>query len=346
MTREQSGREESTSPAMSPPLVTIGCAVYNGEATLRRALAAVVGQDYSNLEILLTDDCSTDGSRQIYEEFASTDPRIKIHRNPKNVGITETFNRLIREATGKYFMLADQDDIRDTSFVRKAVAALEADEDAVLCHSHTGVFMGDPNDVKYLITLHGVDGVSSRVLRYYNFLKYFADTAVYGLFRSEVLKSTTLFRRDLGSANALLFESLLRGKFIQIPEVLYFYSARGVKNRPDIDAEYERCNPGKKRPLLYLPFLVLALNQTKDIRRSPVRWLEKLELGAVLWGHTSAVAVTKLIYRSLAVPFDLPDAFSNFCSDIVEPKAHFVFLNGADRDEELFPKFWYLKGGD
>lgn len=346
MTRDETDREKGASRAMNLPLVTIGCAVYNGDATLARALAAVVGQDYPNIEILISDDCSTDGSRAIYEEFARNDPRIRILRNPTNLGIMENCNRLVREARGKYFTWADQDDLKATTFVSKTVARLEADPEAVMCHSHTGVFIGDPNDVKYIVTLYGVDGVRSPARRYLNFLRYFADTAIYGLIRTDALRKTNLLRKDLASANSLLFELLLIGKFIQIPEVLYFYSARGVRNRPDPKQEYARANPGREMPLLYFPFLVLARNQTSDIRRSSLGLLRKMEIGAMLWGHTSVVAMTKLIYRSLALPFDVPESFSNFCSNIVEPKEHIVFLNGADRDEELFPKYWYLKGGD
>jgi glycosyltransferase involved in cell wall biosynthesis len=332
----------------SSPLVTIGCAVYNGEATLARALDPLVGQDYANLEILISDDCSTDSSRAIIQEYAARDSRIRVLKNEKNVGVTANFNRLFREARGKYFMWADQDDIRDVTFVSKAVAALEADPAAVLCHSHTGVFVGDPTDIKYLILLYGVDGVQSRVLRYSLFLRYFSDTTIYGLIRTDALRSTNLWRSDLGSASALLFELLLLGKFIQIPEVLYFYSGRGVRKRPGPKEEYERSNPGKKMPLLYFPFLVVALNQTRDVRRSPAGWLEKVGIGSFLWGHTSVVAMTKLVYRSLAVPFGdrLPERFTTVCDDIVQAKGHLRFLNNSDLDEQLFPKAWELKGGE
>lgn len=331
---------------MTLPLVTIGCAVYNGEATLSRALEPLVAQDYANLEILISDDCSTDGSREIYEELARRDPRVRILENVTNIGVTENFNRLVTEARGKYFMWADQDDIRATTFVSKAVARLEADPEAVLCHSHTGVFMGDPNDVKYIITLHGVDDVSSPALRYFRFLRNFSDTTVYGLVRSDALKKTKMYRQDMGSANALLFELLLVGKFIQIPETLYFYSARGIRNRPDAKQEYARARPGKEMPLLYFPFLVLARNQTADIRRAPLPLVEKMEIGAMLWGHLSVVAVTKLVYRALAVPFEPPESFTALCDNIVDPKSNLVFLNDSDRDEQLFPRFWNLKGGD
>ena len=83
------------------PLVTVGCAVYNGEATLARALAPVVGQDYPNLEILISDDCSTDSSPEIYERFARGDSRIRVLRNKRNIGVTENLNRLAREAAAQ-----------------------------------------------------------------------------------------------------------------------------------------------------------------------------------------------------------------------------------------------------
>jgi glycosyltransferase involved in cell wall biosynthesis len=331
---------------MSLPLVTIGCAVYNGEATLARALTPLVEQDYPNIEILISDDCSTDSSPRIYEEFAKKSPRVRIIRHPKNIGITENFNFLVREARGKYFMWADQDDIRDRTFVSKTVPKLEEDPEVVLCHSQTGVFVADPDDVKYIIKLFGVNGVRSRPLRYLKFLRFCTDTTVYGLMRTDVLKTTKIYRRDLGSANALLFELLLRGTFVEVPEVLYFYSARGMRNRPDPKEEYARVHPGKEMPRLYFPFIALAKNQVSDIRHSSVPLLEKLELASFVWGHASLIAATKLVYRSLAIPFDLPESFSKVCDDIVDPKEHLEFLNNSDDDEQMFPKYWILKGGD
>ncbi|HEY3044868.1 MAG TPA: glycosyltransferase [Vicinamibacterales bacterium] len=328
------------------PLVTIGCAVYNGEETLERALSSVVAQDYANCEVLVSDDCSTDRSLAICEAVARRDPRVRIIRNARNIGLHHNFNLLFREAKGKYFMWADQDDIREKTFVRKAVAALEADPDAVVCHSYTGAFIGDPGDVKLIVTLEGVSGVASPVRRYLKFLRRYSDTVIYGLIRSDALRRTRLWRSDLGSANALLFELLLAGKFIHIPEVLYFYSGRGVRNRPSPKEEYGRMNLGRDMPRYYFPFLVLALNQTDGIRRSALGWFEKVVLIGALWIHVSVIALTKLVYRLLhRVSFGrLPAWLTEFCGSIVESRSHLIFLNNADRDETLFPKAWALKG--
>jgi len=328
------------------PLVSIGCAVYNGEKTLERALVPLVGQDYANLEILIADDCSTDRSLEICEAFARADTRIEIIRNQANVGITENFNKLFAEAKGKYFMWADQDDIRDRTFVRKAVAALEADPEAVLCHSHTGAFIGDPNDLKYIVTMNGVEGMRSRVGRYFRLLRHYSDMTIYGLIRTDTLRQTKLWRHDLGSANALLFELIILGTFIQIPEVLYRYSGRGIRNRPSAKEEYARSHVGTRMRWYYFPFLVLALNQTDGIRRSSLRWADTAGLLVVLWGHVSVVFLTKLVYRLLhRVSFGhVPAPFTRVCESIVDSRPDMIFLGNSELDETVFPKAWALRG--
>jgi glycosyltransferase involved in cell wall biosynthesis len=328
------------------PLVTIGCAVYNGEETLGRALASVCGQDYARLEILIGDDCSIDGSPEIYDEVARRDGRVRIIRNVTNIGVTRNFNTLFQEAKGKYFMWADQDDVRDTTFVRKTVAALEAAPAAVLCHSHTGLFIGDPTNLKQIATLNKVSGALSTVTRYRRFLTNYSDTAIYSLIRSDALRRTRLWRHGVGSSNSLLFELSLLGQFIQVPEVLYFYSGRGLPSRPSPREEYERANPGKQMPLYHLPFAALAINQIVDVFRSPVGMPEKAALFFILWGHIWGVVLIKLFYRILfRVCFGhVPELITRVCESIVDTNGDVVFVNGDHRDEEVFPKSWVLLG--
>jgi glycosyltransferase involved in cell wall biosynthesis len=319
--------------------------VYNGERTLERALAALVAQDYANLEILVADDRSTDGSLEICAEFARRDRRVKVVQNAENVGLIQNFNQLFRMARGKYFMWADQDDIRALSFVRKTVAALEQDPGAVLCHSHTAAFIGDPDDVKHINTLDGVAGVASPVARYARFLRAYSDTAIYGLIRSDALRRTHLWRRDLGSSNALLFELLLQGTFIQVPEVLYWYSGRGPLNRPSPRDEYARANGGRPMPRYYLPFLVVASNQSRDIRASRLGRIDKAVLHAAVWSNVVLVGAAKLVYRiARRVSLDhVPDVLTRICEAGFGSQAHIRFVRGADRDETVFPRGWAFR---
>jgi glycosyltransferase involved in cell wall biosynthesis len=114
------------------PLVTVGVPVYNGEKLLPRALDAVLAQEYGNLEILISDNASTDRSPEIIREYAGRREGIRIIRRERNFGASENFQLLVREARGKYFFWASADDSWDPHFVTRTVAALESAPEAGL----------------------------------------------------------------------------------------------------------------------------------------------------------------------------------------------------------------------
>ena len=88
------------------PLVSIGLPVFNGEKSLAQALDALLDQDYSNLEIIISDNGSTDRTSEICEEFLKKDTRIKYYRSSENLGSNWNFNRVFELSSGKYFMRA------------------------------------------------------------------------------------------------------------------------------------------------------------------------------------------------------------------------------------------------
>lgn len=107
--------------------VTVGMPVYNGEATLRKALDSVVRQTYPYLEIIVSDNASTDATESICREYASIDTRIRYVRQISNVGAAKNFRFLIDEARSPFFMWAACDDTRSEDFV-------EANLDFLLSH--------------------------------------------------------------------------------------------------------------------------------------------------------------------------------------------------------------------
>lgn len=86
-------------------------ATYNGAAYLREQLLSIVAQTYPNLEIILVDDCSSDSTATIAEEFAEQYAHIYFYPSGQNVGYLKNFERGIRLATGDFIALSDQDDI-------------------------------------------------------------------------------------------------------------------------------------------------------------------------------------------------------------------------------------------
>jgi len=116
----------------SKRLVSIGLPVYNGESFLARALDSLLSQKHSQFELIISDNNSTDGTREICEIYAAKDDRIRYHRNETNIGAVKNFNSLLEMAKGTYFMWAAYDDLWEPSFVSELVALLEMNPDAIL----------------------------------------------------------------------------------------------------------------------------------------------------------------------------------------------------------------------
>lgn len=109
--------------ADSQGLVTVVVSVYNIETLLPRCLAAISAQTYSNLEILLIDDGSTDGSGRICDEFATTDPRVRVIHQV-NQGIWAVRNKGVKEARGEYVAFPDGDDYFHKDYIRLLYEAI------------------------------------------------------------------------------------------------------------------------------------------------------------------------------------------------------------------------------
>jgi glycosyltransferase involved in cell wall biosynthesis len=110
------------------PLVMVLTPVYNGEAYLRQCIESVLEQTYQNWEYLIVNNCSTDGTLEIAQEYARRDPRIHVHDNEKFLpimqNINNTFRRLSRNS--KYCKMVLADDWIFPDCLEKMVAVAEA----------------------------------------------------------------------------------------------------------------------------------------------------------------------------------------------------------------------------
>lgn len=99
------------------PLVSICIPVYNGRDYVDECLTAACTQTYKNLEVLVVDDCSTDESVSVIERWCSADSRVRLVRNPENVGLVTNWNRCVDLANGEWIKLLFQDDSIGESYV-------------------------------------------------------------------------------------------------------------------------------------------------------------------------------------------------------------------------------------
>jgi glycosyltransferase involved in cell wall biosynthesis len=119
------------------PKVVIGLPVYNSGRFLRETLESVAAQDHPNLEIVISDDASSDGTLDICRDFARRDARCRVERHRQRQGWIANYNSLLRHSTGDYFLWVPHDDVYDPAYVGTLVALLEARRDAVLAYSTT-----------------------------------------------------------------------------------------------------------------------------------------------------------------------------------------------------------------
>ncbi|WP_052671756.1 glycosyltransferase family 2 protein [Photobacterium leiognathi] len=117
------------------PLVSVILPVYNAEKYLHEALSSIVEQTYTNLEIIVINDGSTDNSLSIIKEFSVVDERIKII-NRENKGLIYSLNEAISISTGQYIARMDADDISLPLRIEKQVQLLETGYDICGCHFH------------------------------------------------------------------------------------------------------------------------------------------------------------------------------------------------------------------
>ena len=127
------------------PMLTIGMPVYNGERFLAKALDSFLSQTFTDFQILLSDNASTDKTEDIARDYAARDKRIRYFRNARNMGAGWNFLRVYQLATGKYYKQAAHDDFCEPDFLKWCIDALESDPGFVVAHTKTRVVDADGN---------------------------------------------------------------------------------------------------------------------------------------------------------------------------------------------------------
>jgi glycosyltransferase involved in cell wall biosynthesis len=123
------------------PKVSVIVPIYNQAPFIRETVESALGQDYENLELVLSDDGSTDGTGEILREYEAADrERVKVVASGRNTGIAGAFNRGLDVHTGDYIAWLGGDDLMLPGKVSRQVAVLEERRDAIGCCHDAEVF--------------------------------------------------------------------------------------------------------------------------------------------------------------------------------------------------------------
>lgn len=203
------------------PRVSIGMPVYNGESYLPTALDSFLAQTYTDFEIVISDNASTDSTEEICRRYAEQDPRVKYHRAEENRGGTWNFNRVVELSGGELFRWAAHDDAVKPTYLEHTVAALDAHPEAVLAHTRVEIIDGDGEN-------HGLHEPPPMRLEDPRPHVRFHDAAtdqsrchlIFGVMRRSALDAIPPYGAYGHADGVLLARLILLGTFVQLDEPL------------------------------------------------------------------------------------------------------------------------------
>ena len=99
---------------------------YNGEKYVEEQIDSILNQTYKNINLIISDDCSKDNTRNILKEYEKKDKRITLYLQEKNMGVVKNIEFLLKQVKSNYFMLADQDDVWLEEKISKSMETLKS----------------------------------------------------------------------------------------------------------------------------------------------------------------------------------------------------------------------------
>lgn len=199
----------------SNELVSIITPCYNSSKYIGQMIESVIAQTYTNWELLITDDCSTDNSREIVEEYSKTDPRIKLFKLETNSGAGVARNNSIDKAQGRFIAFLDSDDMWKPEKLEKQLAFMITNG-YQFTHSYTQVVDENNNVVGLNKKPDRVSFKSTRIINYIGTSSVIYDTKDIGKIYMKPIRR----RQDF----ALWLNILQKTKYAYcIPEPLFIY---------------------------------------------------------------------------------------------------------------------------
>ena len=131
-------------------LISVIMAAYNAEQTVEEAIRSVLRQTYSELELLVIDDGSTDGTLAVVQTIAKTDQRVRLIQNPHNMGVSASRKRGLKEAAGEWIAILDSDDAWEPDKLEKQIT-LQEKTGAELLFTGSAFMSSDGKRLDYIL---------------------------------------------------------------------------------------------------------------------------------------------------------------------------------------------------
>lgn len=275
----------SSSP---PPSISIGLPVYNGARFLPQALESLLGQSFSDIELIVSDNASSDSTQDICTEYAMHDARIRYVRQNVNIGAMRNWNFVAKQARGKYFKWSSASDYCAPDMLARCFAAMEAESDIVLCYGQTCLVDQETGELtEYTGNIEVMEDLPhERFSKLCGSLKL--NNAYGGLIRTDALHRTKLNRLYSGGDIILMAELALMGRFRLLPQTLLYRRMGRETSSNELSASDLAVflDPQKTHNLDLLHFST-HLGYFGAVLHAPINPLEKLKTLALVCRHAA-----------------------------------------------------------
>jgi len=207
------------------PRVSIGKPVFNRERYIKQAIKSILNQTFTDFELIISDNASTDSTQQICLHYKQKDPRIHYYRNEKNLGAPKNYNHVFELSRGDYFKWAAYDDVLANEYLRKCVSVLDVDSSVLGCHCKTGRIDADGNFLGYYNTGFLTHINSPKAHERFRDLigLHYITTPFHAVYRSHLFAKSQLHGSYVGADRNLVAELGLMGRIYEIPECLFYW---------------------------------------------------------------------------------------------------------------------------
>jgi len=278
------------------PVISIGLPVYNGEAHLAEAVDSLLAQTFSDFEIILSDNCSTDATPGIIARYAARDTRIHAVKQSENIGGLPNFRFVLEAAKGEYFMWAAYDDWHDPNYLAALHAAL-ADDPALQMAAPRIVRVrmdGSVAGVSEVPPMHGI----ARIRRVIAMLSASAGGMFYGLYRRDAIglafdRAEKDFPYVWAADHLTMLPFFINDRAIGVPQTSFYNRETGLS-----EGRY-RPHTARESWVFLGAFLRFYL---REVRHSRLTFWEKAVCLAYLpvYSNGKAVKWRRLLLRTLA----------------------------------------------
>lgn len=222
------------------PRLTFGVPVFNGDRFLAASLDSVLAQSFTDFELIIADNASTDRTLEVCESFAARDGRIRVLRSDSNRGAAWNYNRLFEQANSEYFKWHAHDDLIAPEYAARCVERLDGHPDEILCYPRTqGIDehgRATPDDPADALSVTHVTPAGRLSEYFHSSFHNRSCNAILGIIRTGTLRKTRLIGSYAGSDKVLLAELALLGQFHQLHHTLFFrraHAGSSVAATPD-----------------------------------------------------------------------------------------------------------------